>query len=84
VSDDLWWDGIIPPTKPRPNEKLWEFLKGHDIYSCELKYRGEYGVEVQLFKNGEFFVGHLRNTRAGREVGGGRTEVYREGTAASR
>jgi hypothetical protein len=30
VSD--WWDGIVPPTKPRENEKLWEFLKGHDIY----------------------------------------------------
>jgi hypothetical protein len=55
--------GPVPPTKPRPNEKLWEFLKGHDIYSCELKYRGEYGVEAQLFKNAEFFVGHLCITR---------------------
>jgi hypothetical protein len=28
-------------------------LKGHDIYACELKYRGEYGVEAQIFKNAE-------------------------------
>jgi hypothetical protein len=40
-----WWDAIVPATKPRANEKLWELLRGHDIYACELKYRGEYGAE---------------------------------------
>jgi hypothetical protein len=63
VSDDLWWEGIIPPTKPRPNEKLWELWARHKLFSCELKYRGEYGVEAQIFEDAEFVWGRLFQTR---------------------
>jgi hypothetical protein len=42
-----WWDGIVPATKPRDNEKLWEVWARHKLFSCELKYHGEFGVEAQ-------------------------------------
>jgi hypothetical protein len=58
-----WWDGIVRQTKPRENEKLWEVLKGHDIYACELKYHGEFGVEAQIFENGDLIVGRRFDTR---------------------
>jgi hypothetical protein len=38
-----WWAEIVPATKPRPNEKLWKLWKNHHLYTCELKYHGEYG-----------------------------------------
>jgi hypothetical protein len=42
----------IPQTKPRPNEKLWEVWARHKLFSCELKYHGEFGVEAQIFEDG--------------------------------
>jgi hypothetical protein len=30
-----WWDGIVPATKPRENEKLWEVWKNQSLYTCE-------------------------------------------------
>jgi hypothetical protein len=59
-----WWAWIVPATKSRENEKFWEFLKGHDIYPCELKDRGEYGVEAQSFKNAELLASYRHETRA--------------------
>jgi hypothetical protein len=39
---------------PHPGERLFEFVRGHDRFACELRYHGKYGVEAQLLKNGEF------------------------------
>ena len=58
-----WWDGIVPPTKPRANEKLWEVWARHKLFSCELKYHGEFGVEAQIFENGDLLVGRRFDTR---------------------
>jgi hypothetical protein len=63
VSYDPFKDPV-PRTKPRANEKLWELFKSHDIYACELKYHGEFGVEAQIFKNAELLVGYRHQTRA--------------------
>jgi hypothetical protein len=72
VSCDPFKDPV-PRTKPRANEKLWELFKGHDIYACELKYHGEFGVEAQIFKNAELLVGYRHQTRwrcSGRNANG--------------
>ena len=53
----------IPQTKPRPNEKLWEVWARHKLFSCELKYHGEVGVEAQIFENGDLIVGRRFDTR---------------------
>jgi hypothetical protein len=42
-----------PKTKPRPNEKLWEMWARDKLFSCEMKDHGEFGVEAQIFENGE-------------------------------
>ena len=31
-----WWDGIVPPTKSRDNEKLWELWKNQSYYTANL------------------------------------------------
>lgn len=42
------------PRQPQPGELIFEFLRGHDRYSCELRDHGPYGVEAQFWKNEEF------------------------------
>ena len=74
-----WWAWIVPATKSRENEKFWEFLKGHDIYACELKDRGEYGVEAQIFKNAELLASYRHETSVGRTVGESQKRRHREG-----
>jgi hypothetical protein len=59
-----WWDGIVPAVKPRPNEKLWDVWARHKLFSCELKYHGEFGVEARIFENPELLVGYRHQTRA--------------------
>jgi hypothetical protein len=34
------------------------------IWSADLRYHGEYGVEVQLLRNGEFYAGRRFDTKA--------------------
>jgi hypothetical protein len=53
----------LPQTKPRPSEKLCEVWARHKLFSCELKYHGEFGVEAQIFEDGEMFVGRTFQTR---------------------
>ena len=48
-----------PVTKtPQPGERLFEFLRGHDRFLCELRDHGEtYGVEeAQFYQNEEFLI----------------------------
>jgi hypothetical protein len=54
---------IIPPRVPRPGEPLWELRKDHHTYACELRYHGEWGVEAQIFKDGDLLIGRRFDTR---------------------
>ena len=50
--------GLHPqPAKPRPGEHLWTIRKGDHQIDCELRYHAEYGVEVQLLRDLEFYEG---------------------------
>ena len=57
------WPEWPPPVVPRGPELLFEFLREHDRFSCELRYKGEWGVEALFLRNGEWFVGHRFDTR---------------------
>jgi len=61
-----------PARRPQPGEKLFEFLRGHDRFRCELRDHGRYGIEAQFFQNEEFvfsrrFDPSLDPTRTPRE-----------------
>jgi hypothetical protein len=53
-----------PPRQPQPGERLFEFLRGHDRFLCELRDRGPYGVEAQFYQNEEFRSSQQFETRA--------------------
>ncbi|HZT75501.1 MAG TPA: hypothetical protein VFA27_02510 [Vicinamibacterales bacterium] len=50
----MTFDDLPPSATPRPREKLFEFLRGHDRWLCELVDLERWGVEAQFFKNEEF------------------------------
>jgi len=59
--------------EPRTGELLFEFLRGHDRFMCELFDLGEYGVDVRFSINEEFrysrrFDPRLDATRRPREL----------------
>ena len=60
MSDEDWYKPHRPPPplrQPKPGEKLFEFLVGHNRYLFELRDHGEvYGVECQIFKNEELLI----------------------------
>jgi hypothetical protein len=41
---------------PRPGERLYEWDRGGDLFRCELRDHGEFGVEAQVMRNGELVV----------------------------
>jgi len=53
-----------PRRQPQPGEKLFEFLRGHDRYLCELRDHGVYGIEAQFWENEEFRYSRRFETRA--------------------
>jgi hypothetical protein len=54
----------LPPPEPRqPGELLFEFLRGHDRFLCELRDRGTYGTEAQFFHNETFYLSRRFDTR---------------------
>jgi hypothetical protein len=57
VRDDerLWTHKPAPAVAPRRGENVWTRLKGTRVAECELRYHGEYGVEAQFYRDGEFF-----------------------------
>jgi hypothetical protein len=63
-----------PPRQAQPAEKLFEFLRGHDRFLCELRDHGDtYGVEAQFYQNEEFLLGRrfdrtMDPTRTPREM----------------
>ena len=56
---------LIPTSRvvPRP-ALLWEFRKDHVTYSCEVRYHGEWGVEVQILRDGDLCMRWRFNTLA--------------------
>lgn len=67
------FNGPMMTAVSRPGELLFEFLRGHDRFRCELRDHGAYGVEAQFFKNDEFDIAHtfppwLDRTRTSREM----------------
>ena len=67
MTDPDWYKPHRPPTPPRQaqrGEKLFEFLRGHDRFLCELRDHGEpYGVEAQFWQNEEFLYGRRFDRR---------------------
>lgn len=67
MSDDDWYKPHRPPAPPRqpkPGEKLFEFLVGHNRYLFELRDHGpDLGVECQIFKNEELLIGRRFDPR---------------------
>jgi hypothetical protein len=55
----------IPNTEPRPREVLFEFIRESDQaqFRCDLRDHREYGIEVQLFKDGKLVAGSVFATR---------------------
>ena len=64
----------VPSQGPKPRERLFEFLRGHDRILCELVDHGPvYGVEAQFLRNEEFafsraFPPYLDPSRTSREM----------------
>lgn len=50
----LWNAKRAPAPVSRPGEELFEFLRGHDRFLCELRDHGKWGIEAQFFQNEEF------------------------------
>jgi hypothetical protein len=52
-----------PPRVPRPGEPLWSLRKDHVTWSAELRYHGEWGVEAQILRDGDLFMGRRFDLR---------------------
>src|ERR1051325_11532563 len=61
------------PRQSLPGEFLFEFLRGHDRFLCELRDHGKYGIEAQFYMNETFLEGRrfdpsLDSSRPSREL----------------
>ena len=64
VKSMLWNAPKPPPCAPKPAELLFESLRGHDRFRCELRDHGEYGIEAQILRQGELVIGRRFDRRA--------------------
>jgi hypothetical protein len=68
MADDEWYKPFHkPPPAPasQPGELLFTFDRdASSRYACELRDHGEFGIEAQFLKNGEFSHCHRWPTRA--------------------
>lgn len=46
-----------PPRQRQPREHLWAIRKDGQQLDCELRDHGDWGVEVQIYRNREFLYG---------------------------
>jgi hypothetical protein len=65
IPDDPFYLPYLPNTsldspKPHAPEPLWELRKNHHTYSCELKFRNEWGI----LRDDELIMGRRFDTRA--------------------
>ena len=54
-----------PPKPYQPGEKIWELRRKAGVFwHCELRDHGQWGIEAQLFRAGEFVASARFDTRA--------------------
>jgi hypothetical protein len=66
MADDPSYAPTRPPApeqQAQPGEVLFECLRGHDRFVCELRDHGAYGVEAQFLLNGDLFTSRRFHTR---------------------
>jgi len=69
MSDDQpFYSPIYKPAaerQPKPGELLFEFMRGHIRFRCELRFHGEsYGWEARFYRNEEFELSRRFLTKA--------------------
>jgi hypothetical protein len=84
MADEVKWfqPGYKPAVTRRPSESRWILQKDGRHVACELRDGGpDFGVEVRLFRDGEFYSGRLCATRelAERHADGLRATLERDG-----
>jgi hypothetical protein len=64
MTDDRYNAGHrIAPRQRQPGEPLWTIHVDHVTWSCELRSHGEYGQEAQIYRDGDFVIGHRFHSR---------------------
>jgi hypothetical protein len=63
-SNLLWNAPPASRVKPREPEPLWRLTKDGHVMTAGLRYHGEYGVEFQLLRDGDLFLGRRYDLRA--------------------
>ena len=54
----------VPPPQPRAGEPLWTIQKDGRTFACEIHDDWELGVQVQVYREGEYLYGRRWATRA--------------------
>jgi hypothetical protein len=62
--EPFYTPNLKPPRQSQPGERLFEFLRGHDRFLCELRNNGPNGVEAQFFQNEKLLYDRRFDTRA--------------------
>jgi hypothetical protein len=78
----LWtYKPPVQSRKPRPTEPVWSMRKDNEQIDCAFLGHGEWGWEMQLLRNGEWFYGRRRTLRAEAqaEADDKRDELKRDG-----
>ena len=60
---DVWPAWPPPPVVPGRPELLFELVRDHGRFSCELRYQDEWGVEAMVLLNDQLFVENRFDTR---------------------
>ena len=69
--DEPWFAALLRTarTVPREPEPLWEIRStDHHSWSALLRYHGEWGVEAQIYEDGDLLIGYRFPTRAEAEA----------------
>ena len=80
----------VPPQAPKPRERLFEFLRGHERILCEVVDHGPvYGVEAEFLRNEDLafsrtFPPYLDPSRTSREMAIACAEAERQAIEAYR
>jgi len=74
-------DSPLPPRSPAPERVLWTLTKGTDAESAQRQESDEFGVELQLLRNGELLYArrHESDTLAVEEAAASRRELEADG-----
>lgn len=59
----LWNAPTFPTRKPRAAEYLWSMRKDGKQIEAQLRGHGEYGWELQLLRDGDFYAGRRFDLR---------------------